>query len=57
MRTQAQLQQALRKVANLSKFATDHKLPLRTLWRVKAGESVRKGTLLLISTALDKVKA
>lgn len=57
MRTQAQLQAALSKVPNLNRFAVEHKLPLRTLWRVKAGETVRKGTLMLISSALDKVKA
>ena len=57
MRNETQLRQALSKVPNVSRFAQENKLPLRTLWRVLGGASVRKGTLFLISSALDKSEA
>lgn len=46
---------ALAKVGNVARFASRHRLPLRTVWRVVRGENApRKGTLLLIEAALKK---
>lgn len=54
MRTQKQLQAALNmKGFNVSQFCERHKLPLRTVMRVKAGGVPRNGTWLLIDLALQ----
>lgn len=45
---------ALKKVPNITLFASRHELPPRTVWRVLRGDRARKGTLSLIETALKK---
>lgn len=53
----SELQHAMRRICNVVEFAKRHKLPLRTLWRVRAGARVRAGTLMLVNAALDKEAA
>ena len=54
MRNARQLQSALRRIVNLSDFARRHKLPLRTLFRLRVdAKSARVGTLMRINAALD----
>lgn len=57
MRNGLQLQQALRRIDNLTEFAKRHSLPARTLWRIRAGGVARVGTLMRINAALDKERA
>jgi hypothetical protein len=55
MRNPKQTSAALRRIVNVADFAYRHKLPLRTLWRVRSSAAgARKGTLALINAALDK---
>lgn len=54
MNDSATIQNALRKVPNITLFAARYELPARTLWRVLRGDSARKGTLALIEAALKK---
>lgn len=53
MRTHKQLQRAVQGLPNLSEFSRRHKLPLRTLMRIKLGGEPRTGTALLLDMALD----
>lgn len=46
--------EALKRVPNITLFASRHDLPVRTLWRVLRGDGARKGSLALIETALKK---
>lgn len=54
MRNALQLQQALKRIKNVTAFAREHKLPSRTIWRLRAGGVARVGTLMRINAALDK---
>jgi hypothetical protein len=57
MRTQKQLHAALNvKGFNVAQFCATHKLPLRTVMRVKAGGTPRNGTWMLIDLALSKAQ-
>lgn len=51
--TSKQLQRAVRDLPNVLDFCRRHKLPLRTLMRIKAGGEPRAGTAKLIEIALD----
>lgn len=57
MRNQTQLRQALEKIANIADFSRRHKLPERTIWRLRGGGTARRGTLVLVDAALDVEKA
>lgn len=48
------IQAQLAALPNLAEFARDHKLPLRTLVRIKTGgQRANAGTLMLIDAALN----
>jgi hypothetical protein len=53
MMTYKQLQKAVRELPNISAFCAKHKLPLRTVMRVKAGGFPRAGTMVLLEAALN----
>jgi predicted transcriptional regulator len=54
---QAQIKAALAELENLSKFARDSEIPIRTLQRVEAGERrANSTTLRVIEAALKKLK-
>lgn len=50
--TYKQLQKAVRDLPNISEFCAKHKLPLRTVMRVKAGGFPRLGTMIQLEAAL-----
>jgi len=52
MRTTRQLQKAVQELPNLSDFSRRHRLPLRTLMRIKDGKEPRRGTAVLLDMAL-----
>lgn len=55
MRNAKQLQAALGRITNLSEFARIHKLPLRTLCRLRVdARRARVGTIMRVNAALDK---
>lgn len=43
---------ALKAVPNMAEFARTHDIPYRTLWRVAACGTARRGTIALIRAAL-----
>lgn len=52
-----QAQQAVSQIENLAAFARAADIPLRTLFRIKAGtHKPTRGTLLALSMALRRVK-
>jgi len=57
MMTYKQLQKAVRDLPNISEFCAKHKLPLRTVMRVKAGGFPRAGTMLQLEAALSSEAA
>lgn len=56
MRNDAQLRLALTKIENVAKFAKQHKLAARTIWRLRSGGTARRGTLMLLDAALNEEK-
>ena len=53
MRNPTQLQQALRKIGNVSSFCRRHRLAERTVWRIRSGGTARRGTLVMLDQALN----
>ena len=56
MRNPTQLQQALLKIPNVTKFCRRHRLAERTVWRIRSGGTARLGTLVMIDQALTNEK-
>jgi predicted transcriptional regulator len=56
MRNDAQIQGALRKLRNVSKFSRKHGIPARTIWRVLTEGKARKSTMARIDAALNAEK-
>ena len=52
MMTYKQLQKAVRELPNVREFCERHRLPLRTVMRIKAGGFPRAGTMALLEAAL-----
>jgi hypothetical protein len=49
-----ELQQALIRIPNVTAWCRAHKLPARTIWRLRSGGIARSGTLALVNAALDR---
>jgi hypothetical protein len=49
-----ELQQALRRIVNVTSWCRANKLPARTIWRLRSGGVARAGTLALVNAALDR---
>lgn len=49
-----ELQQALCRIGNVTAWCREHKLPTRTIWRLRSGGAARAGTMALVNAALDK---
>ena len=56
MRNPTQLQQALRKLGNVSEFCRRYRLAERTVWRIRSGGTARRGTLVMLDQALTNEK-
>lgn len=53
--TKTQLRRALKKVPNISEFAIDHEIPIRTLWRLRRPDaSPTRTTIARVTDALVK---